>query len=196
MKYNIVRESFGGAIIGATGGGLLGVGIGAIIDYARSSGARAEADKAKAKWLIDHKNDYSNKDIIVYLEDTIERNIRRVKELEVKLQTLLTELKLANSDKKEEWSSRDREDARRKEYRLRIAIQEVHDAIRQCNDTISECRIFLKKKMYSVVRSRLVARDADNERERVYNSLKKSSGKVIGGLSGAAIGGILGGKYL
>lgn len=201
--YGTVGSSFVGAVLGGA--------IGKLVDYIRSSGARAEADKKRVEYLIAHKDDYSDKDIIHYLNHIIDRNKRRVTELNQQLisarnelnqvVTLLSSYKSNDvvttrygndgSSQVERKRYSDDDEVTRLKYekrRLEYLIKELHSAISECNDTISQCMYYLDRKHYSTTRNELINRDADAERERVYDRLRKKHGWKIGAGLGAAAG--------
>lgn len=217
-KYSFVQESVKNSIIGglagAAIGSIIGSGIGKLIDYIRSADARAEADKKRAEYMMKHKDDYSDQEIIDYLNHIIDRNTRRVTELIQQLNSARSELQqiiiaLSNlksndtitvkhgkdGDSTEETRSTDTydiEELRRRKKHLEYLIHTLHNAISSCNDTISKCKYYLDRKHYSTTRSELVNRDADEERKRIYDSLRKKKGVKIGAGLGALLGGGLG----
>lgn len=217
-RYSFIQESIKdsiiGGLIGAGSGAFIGSGIGKLVDYIRSADARAEADKKRAEYMVKHKNDYSDKEIIDYLNHIIDRNTRRVTELIQQLNSARSELQqiiiaLSNlksnntitvkhskdGDSTEETRSTDTYDIdelRRRKSKLEYLIHNLHNAISSCNDTISRCKYYLDRKYYSATRSELVNRDADEERERIYDSLRKKNGVKIGAGLGALLGGGVG----
>lgn len=220
QQYSFIEESFNGGVLGTMTGLFAGFGIGHIVDYIRSSGARAEADAARIKWLQQHKNDYTNKEIINYLNSVIERSERMIEENKQALNILLQKMKniteeLAALNKLEKttsttsyadkdgygssttWESYNKDEIyelREKKRRIESEISSVQYNITKSNNNIVRCKTILANKSYHITRSELVNRDADAERQRIYHAKKKISGKLIGGGLGAAFGGYSGHK--
>lgn len=194
QQYSFLQEGLGGAVLGFSGGML----VGGLIDYIRSAPVRAKAAKEKANWLEDHKNDYTDEKIIIRIKNDILKNQKEIENTYEAIQELREDLRKVNSliqkYKSEGYKEKSLEIYISDRLSILESIDELKASIKEFNKAITKLNRILDSKRYDEKRKEYSDKDAKAAYvNTVYTNAKHGAG-IAGGIIGAALGGYVGTK--